>query len=42
MLTVPGSIASRDSHGGTAPDRVREQRDRVFAAIEAHRAWLAA
>ncbi|MCX2729655.1 argininosuccinate lyase [Saccharopolyspora sp. NFXS83] len=42
VLTVPGSIASRDSHGGTAPDRVNEQRDRVFEAIRDHRAWLTA
>ncbi|GAB2676220.1 argininosuccinate lyase [Saccharopolyspora gloriosae] len=42
VLTVPGSIASRDSHGGTAPDRVNEQRDRVFEAIREHRAWLTA
>ena len=39
VLTVAGSIASRDAHGGTAPKRVSEQLDRVFAAaIEAH-AW---
>src|ERR1700744_5523891 len=25
VLTVPGSLASRNSAGGTAPDRVREQ-----------------
>ncbi|WP_258718674.1 argininosuccinate lyase [Saccharopolyspora gloriosae] len=42
VLTVPGSIASRDSHGGTAPDRVKEQRDRVFESIREHRAWLTA
>ena len=39
VLTVAGSLASRDAHGGTAPKRVAEQLDRVFgAAIEAH-AW---
>ncbi|MGM1062711.1 argininosuccinate lyase [Saccharothrix sp. Mg75] len=36
VLTVQGSIASRDAHGGTAPDRVAEQlkrlRDRVSLA----------
>ena len=39
VLTVAGSIASRDTHGGTAPERLSEQLDRIFAAaIEAH-AW---
>ncbi|WP_143532219.1 argininosuccinate lyase [Saccharothrix sp. ALI-22-I] len=36
VLTVEGSIASRDAHGGTAPDRVAEQlkrlRDKVSIA----------
>ncbi|MFD0206903.1 MULTISPECIES: argininosuccinate lyase [Saccharothrix] len=36
VLTVEGSIASRDAHGGTAPDRVAEQlkrlRDKVSVA----------
>ncbi|GAA3462236.1 MULTISPECIES: argininosuccinate lyase [Saccharothrix] len=36
VLTVEGSIASRDAHGGTAPDRVAEQlarlRDKVSLA----------
>jgi argininosuccinate lyase len=40
VLTVPGSIASRDAHGGTAPDRVREQRERVRASVEEYRTWL--
>ncbi|MFD7656359.1 argininosuccinate lyase [Actinosynnema sp. NPDC059797] len=39
VLTVEGSIASRDAHGGTAPDRVAEQlkrlRDRVSVARRA-------
>jgi argininosuccinate lyase len=39
VLTVEGSIASRDAHGGTAPDRVAEQlkrlRDRVSDARRA-------
>jgi len=39
VLTVAGSIASRDAHGGTAPKRVSEQLDRIAgAALEAH-AW---
>ncbi|OLR91778.1 argininosuccinate lyase [Actinokineospora bangkokensis] len=39
VLTVAGSIASRDAHGGTAPARVAEQRDRVVATVEEHRSW---
>ncbi|MEU4763275.1 argininosuccinate lyase [Actinosynnema sp. NPDC023794] len=39
VLTVEGSIASRDAHGGTAPDRVSEQlkrlRDKVSVARNA-------
>ncbi|QFZ22334.1 argininosuccinate lyase [Saccharothrix syringae] len=39
VLTVAGSIASRDAHGGTAPDRVAEQlkrlRDKVSVARNA-------
>ncbi|PWW54129.1 argininosuccinate lyase [Actinokineospora spheciospongiae] len=39
VLTVAGSIASRDAHGGTAPARVAEQRDRVVRRVEEHRSW---
>ncbi|ASR37100.1 argininosuccinate lyase [Prauserella marina] len=39
VLTVAGSVASRDARGGTAPARVGEQRDRLVAALEPHRAW---
>jgi argininosuccinate lyase len=39
VLSVEGSLASRDSRGGTAPDRVAEQRDRLLAAVSAARAW---
>ncbi|WP_433872320.1 argininosuccinate lyase [Saccharopolyspora sp. CA-218241] len=42
VLTVPGSIASRDARGGTAPQRVAEQRERVVAAVAEHRGWLSA
>jgi argininosuccinate lyase len=42
VLTVPGSIGSRDALGGTAPQRVAEQLDRVVAALPAHRAWASA
>jgi argininosuccinate lyase len=40
VLTVPGSIASRNGRGGTAPDRVREQLEGVRASIAQQRAWL--
>ncbi|WP_436496409.1 argininosuccinate lyase [Actinokineospora sp. HUAS TT18] len=39
VLTVEGSIASRDAYGGTAPQRVAEQRDRVVRRIEEYRTW---
>ena len=39
VLTVAGSIASRDAYGGTAPARVAEQRDRVVARTEEYRQW---
>ncbi|GHH50153.1 argininosuccinate lyase [Lentzea cavernae] len=37
VLTVEGSIASRDAHGGTAPVRVREQLDALVAKAAAAR-----
>ena len=40
VLTVEGSVASRDGRGGTAPSRVAEQLDELRAAIADHRAWL--
>ena len=40
VLTVEGSVASRDGRGGTAPDRVREQLAELRAALADHRAWL--
>jgi len=39
VLTVDGSIAARDAHGGTAPARVAEQLLRVRAAADGHRTW---
>ena len=39
VLTVPGSIDSRDGRGGTATVRVREQLDEVSAALEAAHGW---
>jgi argininosuccinate lyase len=40
VLTVSGSIASRDAYGGTAPDRVAEQRERLVARLAEHRMWV--
>ena len=40
VLTVEGSVASRDGHGGTAPDRVAEQLVGVTAAVVAARGVL--
>ena len=39
VLTVRGSLESRDANGGTAPVRVREQLERVQAAAAQGRAW---
>jgi argininosuccinate lyase len=41
VLTVEGSVASRDGRGGTAPVRVAEQLDELTAASAAARAALA-
>ncbi|MEO6880268.1 MAG: argininosuccinate lyase [Mycobacteriaceae bacterium] len=41
VLSVPGSIASRDARGGTAGVRVAEQLDGVRAASAQGRAWTA-
>ena len=41
VLTVEGSIASRDAYGGTAPSRVAEQRARVTEVLADLRSWLA-
>jgi argininosuccinate lyase len=40
VLTVPGSVASRDGRGGTAPVRVREQLAEVRKTIGEQRVWL--
>jgi argininosuccinate lyase len=40
VLTVTGSISSRDAHGGTAPDRVADQLDRVAVRMADHRVWI--
>jgi len=39
VLTVEGSVASRDARGGTAPARVGEQLAELRAALAEHRAW---
>ncbi len=39
VLSVEGSMASRNAKGGTAPVRVAEQRERVVEAVTAARAW---
>ncbi|HEY0217515.1 MAG TPA: argininosuccinate lyase [Cellulomonas sp.] len=41
VLTVEGSVASRDAYGGTAPVRVAEQLDRARERTAALRAWTA-
>ncbi len=41
VLTVAGSIASRDGRGGTAPGRVAGQLVEVRAAVDDARAWIA-
>jgi argininosuccinate lyase len=39
VLTVRGSIASRDGYNGTAPQRVAEQLTRLVDRAAAARAW---
>ncbi|MGH3787398.1 MAG: argininosuccinate lyase [Pseudonocardiaceae bacterium] len=41
VLSVAGSIGSRDAYGGTAPERVAEQLRRAREAVAEHRGWLA-
>ena len=40
VLTVEGSVSSREGRGGTAPKRVREQLGELTAIVGAHRARL--
>ena len=40
VLTVAGSIASRDAPGGTAPQRVAEQLARARERVALHRQWV--
>jgi argininosuccinate lyase len=39
VLTVEGSVASRDGRGGTAPARVEEQLAELSSVAEPLRAW---
>jgi argininosuccinate lyase len=39
VLSVRGSLESRDAKGGTAPVRVREQLERMQAVVADRRAW---
>ncbi len=41
VLSVEGSVASRDARGGTARQRVAEQVEELRAVVADHRAWLA-
>jgi argininosuccinate lyase len=41
VLTVEGSVASRDGRGGTAPVRVREQLGDLTTLVAGHRARFA-
>jgi argininosuccinate lyase len=41
VLTVDGSVASRNARGGTAPARVAEQLDRLVVRAEDFRRWVA-
>jgi argininosuccinate lyase len=41
VLSVPGSLAARDGHGGTAPERVREQRRALDERAADAAAWVA-
>jgi argininosuccinate lyase len=40
VLSVAGSIASRDAYGGTAQERVTEQLQRAHNQVRDHRSWI--
>ncbi|QRP48963.1 argininosuccinate lyase [Amycolatopsis sp. FDAARGOS 1241] len=40
VLTVEGSVRSRNARGGTAPERVAEQLDRLVERVTSVRQWL--
>ncbi|WP_371779061.1 argininosuccinate lyase [Streptosporangium subroseum] len=39
VLSVPGALAARKAHGGTAPDRVRDQLTELREIVDAQAAW---
>ncbi len=39
VMNVRGALASRQSHGGTAPDRVSEQLQVLQVEVQSHRDW---
>ncbi|GLX99345.1 argininosuccinate lyase [Herbidospora sp. NBRC 101105] len=39
VLNVPGALAARKAHGGTAPDRVRDQLANLRELVDAQAAW---
>ncbi|GAB1823876.1 argininosuccinate lyase [Herbidospora sp. RD11066] len=39
VLNVPGALAARKAHGGTAPDRVRDQLASLRELVDAQAAW---
>ncbi|RBQ14624.1 argininosuccinate lyase [Spongiactinospora rosea] len=41
VLNVPGALAARKAHGGTAPDRVRDQLLSLREVVDAQAAWAA-
>src|SRR5262245_28952145 len=41
VLTIDGSVSSRDAYGGTAPTRVAEQRAQVTDVLAGFREWIA-
>ncbi|WP_219468291.1 argininosuccinate lyase [Nonomuraea rhizosphaerae] len=41
VLNVPGALAARKAHGGTAPDRVRDQLTALRESVDAQAAWAA-
>jgi argininosuccinate lyase len=41
-LTPEAAVAARSGHGGTAPDRVREQMARLRGVVDEQRRWAAA
>lgn len=39
VLSVPGALAARKAHGGTAPDRVRDQLVELRETVDGQAAW---